>query len=91
MDKTYCDRCGALCTNYRVRLGLYEEHTTSTGEAVSEGYLQRQKDLCRNCRDSLEEWFGHDLRLMNEEMAEQLKRQRYAETMEPRGEDRAHP
>lgn len=81
-QKTYCDRCGAECPNYRARLSVTEEHSTSKGEPVSEGYMERQKDLCTHCCKSLEEWFGKSLGLLGDEALYQLRQQREAE-MEP--------
>jgi hypothetical protein len=84
MTKTYCDRCGTECPNYHATLHVNETQTTSAGESVEENYMQRYKDLCRKCKDSLQEWFGGDLGLLGEEALAQLKQQRMAEYAEVR-------
>jgi hypothetical protein len=58
---------------------MTEEHTTSGGEQVEEAYMRVYKDLCKTCKESLQEWFGSDLGMLGEEALAQLKQQRVAE------------
>lgn len=101
MVRVYCDRCGGECVNFHVILSVNSISTTSQGEMVDAMYDGKTKHLCQHCKDSLEQWYGKSLGLLNEEEMAQLKRQRMAEDMEyvapvaapPVGDpaERAHP
>jgi hypothetical protein len=65
MRKTFCDRCGAECTNTTGHIGGHIEHTTSQGETVGIDEIA-SADLCRGCINDAVKFFH--LKVMPQEM-----------------------
>lgn len=78
MQKTFCDKCGAECVNYKMIVQGHVEHSTSQGEEVGEDYLGR-RELCRGCGEAMITAFGFTVRvhtdlLREKQQAEEMPR-----------------